>query len=313
MQIFRSWQSLHAAPQLEGCVATIGNFDGVHLGHQHLIHELKTAAKTRQTTSLVITFHPHPRALLTPDKAPKRLISLHDRLYQLQQTGVDAVLVLPFTHAIAKLSPQAFIESLYASCRMQHMHIGHDFAFGKNRSGHWQELQRIGQHIGFEVSQAKALSSTDTIISSSAIRQAVLQADFDKAQQLLGRRYSICGHVGTGDQRGRDLGFRTTNMALHQRCHPPIGIYAVWAHTTQQHWAGAAYIGSRPTFAGQGLRLETTLLDANINLYRQRLNIEFVQYIRADKKFEDSQALSQQIVHDCQQVRDVLQQNPFQG
>lgn len=311
MKVFRSWASLADCCQLQGCVITVGNFDGVHLGHQHLIQQLSSHAERCVGSSLVVTFYPHPRTLLNPKSAPKQLQSLHDRLHQLRQTGVDAVLLLPFTHELATWTPQQFIKKLYQSCQMKHMHVGHDFAFGKNRSGQWQDLKKMGRILEFGVSKAGAFSYKGKTVSSSAVRQSILKANFQQANELLGRRYSISGHVGSGDQRGREIGFRTANMSLAHYCHPPVGIYAVWVCSADQHWAGAAYIGTRPTFSGHELRLETTLLDVQVDLYHQRLDIQFVAYLRGDVIFENTAQLAKQISMDCQQVKAILQNHPF--
>ncbi len=306
MQVLRSFDAAAAAEGVHGGAVTIGNFDGVHMGHQQVLAELKGHALAVDGPAVAVTFDPHPRAILYPEEAPRRLCHLHEKLALLRQTGIDATLLLHFTRELAEWSPDKFIRRLHAALAFRHIHVGYDFAFGHDRAGHARELRILGEELGFTVSEAAAFEMHGAVVSSSRIRSAIEAADFRLAEDLLGRPYSVSGHICKGEARGRRLGFPTANLDLKDLSHPPVGVYAVRAHCEGKHWNGAAYIGYRPTFAGRTLLLETHLFDDSPELYNRTLEVVFVARVREDRAFRGPDELVRQIAEDCKAARNIL-------
>lgn len=311
MLILRSF-SAAAKAGLDGCAITIGNFDGVHMGHQQVLAELNghAAAVARQrggaAKSVAITFEPHPRAFLYPKEAPRRLSHLHERLDHLKTAGIDAVLLLHFNRELASMSAEDFITTIFHSLKFRHIHVGYDFAFGKDRQGQAGMMRKLGDSHDFTVSEASAFAMHGAVVSSSRIRSAIEAADFELASTLLGRCYSISGRIGHGDKRGREMGFPTANIQVKDLTHPPVGIYAAWAEYDGKTVQSAAYLGYRPTFDGRTLLLETHLLDTSENLYGKRIKVHFVQRIREDRSFISADDLAQQIRSDCLAAKTIL-------
>jgi len=308
MKILRNWATGQGDPLLHGGAVTLGNFDGVHMGHEQVLAETRGHALAVLGPAIAVTFEPHPRAVLFPGEAPRRLCHLHERLELLEAAGIDAVLLLHFNRELSKCSAGDFVRRLHDALHFKHMHVGYDFAFGHKREGHADELRRMGEdkNMRFTVSEAAAFEMLDAVVSSSRIRSAIEAADFGLAGELLGRPYSISGHVGKGDQRGRKLGFPTANIDVKDLAHPPAGIYAVHASSGARHWKAAAYLGYRPTFAGRTLILETHLFDDAPDLYKHRLKVDFVKRIREDRAFTGPDDLARQIAKDCQAARKIL-------
>lgn len=310
MEVFHSISAAHAWMASQGCAVTIGNFDGVHLGHQQVLAELRGHALAVGGASVVVTFEPHPRAVLFPDEAPRRLADQAEKLRLLETLGIDAALVLPFNKAVAAKPADVFMRELFDCLGFSHIHVGYDFAFGQGRAGHIDTLRSLGDAKGFTVSEASAFEMRGGVVSSSRIRSAVEAADFALVDSILGRRFSICGDVVHGEKRGRAMGFPTANMHLDQWAHPPAGIYAVQVSFPEQAdravLGGAAYIGYRPTFHGRSLLLETHVLDVSDDFYGKRMEVTFVQRIREDRAFTGVDDLAQQIRRDCQQAREIL-------
>jgi len=305
MQVFHTWEEAQSA-QLSAGAITVGNFDGVHMGHQQVLAELKGHAEAMDGAAVVVTFEPHPRAVLFPEESPRRLGHVHERLQCLEASGVDVVLLLPFTQEMAAWSADKFAQTLYDTFHFKHMHVGYDFAFGRDRQGHVNDLRHLGEHRGFTVTEASAFEMLGAVVSSSRIRSSIEAADFDMARQLLGRDYSISGEVLHGDKRGREMNFPTANVDVAGLAHPPVGIYAVRASTPETSWHGAAYLGYRPTFQGRTLLLETHVLDDSPDLYGQIFTVEFVKRIREDRSFTGAHDLAQQIAADCESARHIL-------
>jgi len=311
MQVLRSFSAARQAG-LEGCAITIGNFDGVHMGHLQLLAELNGHASSlpavdgRAAKSVVITFEPHPRAFLYPEEAPRRLSHLHERLEHLKEAGVDAVILLHFNQQLSSMSAEEFMTTIHDCLKFRHIHVGYDFAFGKGRQGQPEMMRRLGDENGFTVSEAAAFSMAGAVVSSSRVRSAIEAADFKLANTLLNRCYSISGRVGHGDKRGREMGFPTVNIKVKDLTHPPVGIYAAWAEYDGKHVAAAAYLGYRPTFNGRTLLLETHLLDIDEDLYGKRVKVHFVERIREDRAFVSAQELAQQIKDDCLAAKTIL-------
>lgn len=308
MRIFRHWQDAAKASDLQGGAVTVGNFDGVHMGHQQILAELKGHALDAKGPVITVTFDPHPRAVLFPEESPRRLCHLHERLELLEQAGVEAALVLHFDKELAAWPAEKFTRTVYETFKPRHWHVGYDFAFGHGREGSAEKLREIGDEMNFTVSEAAAFEMDHAVVSSSRVRSAIEAADFHLAEKLLGRPYSISGHVMHGDKRGRKIGFPTANLDVADLAHPPAGIYAVRARCEQHDdiWNGAAYLGFRPTFQGRTMVLETHMLDVNPDLYNQRLEIQFVQRVREDRAYKSAEALAEQITRDCDAARRIL-------
>ncbi|MDQ6972749.1 MAG: riboflavin biosynthesis protein RibF [Mariprofundaceae bacterium] len=307
MKILRTWEAARQYTLMHGGAVTIGNFDGVHMGHEQVLAETRGHALAVQGPAIAVTFEPHPRAVLFPAEAPRRLCHLHERLELLDAAGMDAVLLLHFTRDLSRWSAADFMQHLHDSLRFRHIHVGYDFAFGHDRSGHADALRSMGEGgMQFTVSEAAAFEMHDAVVSSSRIRSAIEAADFPLAAELLGRPVSISGHVGQGDQRGRKLGFPTANLDVKDLAHPPVGIYAARASCGDRQWHAAGYLGYRPTFSGRTLILETHVFDDSPDLYKKRLKLEFVKRIREDRAFTGPDDLSRQIAKDCASARRIL-------
>jgi len=311
MQILRSWDAAQAAEALHGGAVTVGNFDGVHMGHRQVLAELRVHAETVDGPAVAVTFEPHPRAVLYPDEAPRRLCHLHERLEQLEAAGMDAVLLLHFDRQLAAWPAERFTRQLHDALRFRHIHVGYDFAFGHDRQGHADLMRELGGSLGFTVSEAAAFEMRGAVVSSTRIRSAIEAADFDLAAELLGRPYTISGHVGPGWQRGRTMGFPTANLDVADLAHPPAGIYAVRVRCPdfdgeERRWDAAAYLGYRPTFNGRTLILEAHVFDDDPDLYHKRLEIAFVRRIREDRAFRGADELARQIAADCAEARRIL-------
>jgi len=308
MKVIHSWDDPNNFIDLKGGAITVGNFDGVHMGHQQVLAELKGHAQAVGGPAIAVTFEPHPRAVLYPEEAPRRLCHLHERLEHLKEAGADAVLVLEFTKDLAAWTAEAFSRKLHEAFAFKHIHVGYDFAFGHDRQGHVDDLRRLGDTEEFTVSEAAAFEMLGAVVSSSRIRSAVEASDFSLAERLLGRPYSISGIVMHGDKRGRKIGFPTANLDVADLSHPPAGIYAVRAVREKdgEQWNGAAYLGFRPTFQGRTMVLETHMLDATVELYDERLEIQFVQRVREDRAYKSAEELADQIARDCDTARQIL-------
>jgi len=308
MKIFRTWTGIAEASRFHSGAVTIGNFDGVHMGHKQVLAETRGHALDIHGPAIAVTFEPHPRAVLFPAESPRRLCHLHERLEGLKRGCMDAALLLHFNPDLAAWPAERFIRQLYATLRFKHIHAGYDFAFGHDRKGDADVLRQLGEELGFTVSVAEAFEMHGAVVSSSRIRSAIEAADFRLAEKLLGHPHSISGHVGKGDARGRKLGFPTANLDVRDLAHPPIGIYAVHAESGESRWHGAAYLGYRPTFRGRTLVLETHIFDASPNLYKHRLRVTFIERIREDRAFTGPDDLARQIAEDCKVARNILEQ-----
>jgi len=306
MKVIHSWATAKADASIHGGAVTIGNFDGVHMGHEQVLAETRGHALDIKGPATAVTFEPHPRAILFPEETPRRLCHLHERLEGLRHAGMDTTLLLHFNPELAAWSAERFIRQLHESLRFRHVHAGYDFAFGHDRKGDAEVLRSLGEELGFTVSVAEAFEMHGAVVSSSRIRSSIEAADFKLAEELLGYPYAISGHVGKGEQRGRKLGFPTANLDVRDLAHPPIGIYAVRAESGEQKWNGAAYFGYRPTFRGRTLMLETHVFDDTPDLYKHRLKVTFVERIREDRAFTGPDDLTRQIAEDCKAARIIL-------
>jgi riboflavin kinase/FMN adenylyltransferase len=286
---------------------TIGVFDGVHLGHKHLISKLKELASKQGNLSGVITFSQHPREVLSPRTRLPSLTGLEQRIALLKNEGVDFVIPLSFTPQLADLSPAEFISLLKENLKMKGLVVGPDFALGKNREGDSDALRRLGKEMGFSVTVVPPMTIDGEVVSSTAIRQALAKGDIKKAQRLLGRPFRLEGRVVAGDKRGVELGFPTANLEVEPgQALPAGGVYACRAHIDGQSYPAMTNIGNRPTFGGGEQLIEVYLLDYNGDLYGHELAIDIIERLRDEKKFDTPEQLIKQIAEDIKQGKALL-------
>jgi len=291
--------------QHRGCVLTIGNFDGVHRGHQSLLARLCAEGRQRGLPVMVMLFEPHPLELFAGDKAPARLTRLREKLRYLQQAGVDAVLCARFDHRFAAQSAQSFIaDLLVGKLGVRFLAVGDDFRFGAGREGDFLLLQKAGAEYGFDVSSTQTFCEDGKRVSSTAVRQALAEDQLALAESLLGHPFSISGRVVHGDALGRTIGFPTANIPLRRTVSPVKGVYAVEVHGLgEQPLPGVANIGTRPTVAGIRQQLEVHLLDVAMNLYGRHIDVVICQKIRNEQRFASLDALKEQIAKDVVTAR----------
>jgi len=292
--------------QLEdhGCVLTIGNFDGVHLGHRRVIEALVKQAKELNCVPAVLVFEPQPQELFAPKSAPARLCRLRDKYTLLKKLGVQRLICVNFNRKFAAQTAQEFInELLVKKLGIKRLIVGDDFHFGKNRVGNFEMLCEAGEKYGFAVFDTASYKMSDCRISSTEIRHALEHDDLKSAERMLGRPYSIIGRVFHGDKRGRQLGFPTANVRLKRRVSPISGVYVVQVKTTKDTCYGVANIGSRPTIAGIRQQLEVHIFDFDANLYGQSIEVVMLHKLRDEIKFDSLLALKEQISNDSKQAR----------
>ena len=291
--------------QHRGCVLTIGNFDGVHRGHQALMARLCEEGRKRQLPVMVMLFEPQPLELFAGDKAPARLTRLRDKLKYLAQEGVDAVLCVRFDRRFAAVSAQSFVNDLLVDkLGVQFLAVGDDFRFGAGREGDFLLLQKAGAEYGFDVISTQTFSEGGRRISSTAIRQALAEDNLTLAEALLGHPFALSGRVVHGDALGRTIGFPTANILLRRIVSPVKGVYAVEVYGLSEHpLPGVANIGTRPTVAGLRQQLEVHLLDTAMNMYGRHIDVVLRQKIRNEQRFPSLDALKEQIAKDVVTAR----------
>jgi riboflavin kinase/FMN adenylyltransferase len=291
---------------------TIGNFDGVHLGHQAMLARVVAEAKRRGLQSCVLSFEPHPREFFSPQNAPTRLSSLREKYELLAARGVERLHVQRFTREFAALAPEPFVdEFLGRGLQARWLLIGEDFRFGAKRAGDVALLRNLAGRKGIEVATMANVTQAGQRVSSSAVRKALAAGDLAAAEALLGRAYSITGRVVHGDKRGRELGFATANLQLRHNRPPLTGIYAVRVHgAADEPRFGAASLGVRPTVTSSGRAvLEAHLFDFSGELYGRHLRVEFLHKIRDEEKYPDLETLRRQIARDCEAARNFLMES----
>jgi riboflavin kinase / FMN adenylyltransferase len=288
-------------------VVTIGNFDGVHRGHQHVLERVVESARIRTCASLVITFDPLPIEVLRPDVAPLRLTTTEDRVQLIQSRGIDQVVVLRFDTEFASQSADAFLDQLVTHASPAEIIVGHDFAFGHKRAGTAEYLQQVGPSLGMDVTVITRIDADGEELSSSVVRRALIEdGDVRSAASTLGRPYRLSGIVEDGSRRGRTLGYPTANLATPERMVLPAdGIYAALASLPDADKPGPAlvYIGRRPTFEGDRRVVEVYLIDMSRDLYGQRVSVDFMERIRGDRRFETPDHLIRQMNDDERAAR----------
>jgi riboflavin kinase/FMN adenylyltransferase len=295
----------------KNAVISIGNFDGVHIGHQALFHEVIEKADAINGTSVAMTFEPHPLRVLEQNNLPP-LITLYEQKTELiARSGVDVLICVPFTREFAALSAREFVADLLIKrIGMSAIVVGEDYTFGRNREGNLELLQSMAGQHNFEVIRVDWIQITKNYpgrISSTRIRELVMEGKVAKVQQLLGRHYQIRGLVTTGrDRGGKLLGFPTANINLHDELCPKTGVYAVTVEFQGQHFEGVANIGFSPTFEDRLFTVEVHILDFNQNIYGQKIRVNFVKRIRDEIKFASIEKLSEQIKQDVIEAHNIL-------
>ena len=292
-------------PHHRGCVLTIGNFDGVHLGHQAVIGQLAEKAAELHLPSVLMTFEPYPQEFFNPAAAQPRLTRFREKMLSLRRYAVDRVFCLRFDERLAEMSARDFIRDvLVGRLGVCYLVVGDDFRFGWRREGDFELLREAGAEQGFQVAKMHTVELAGERISSTRIRAALGRGEMALAEQMLGRPYRMCGRVVHGDKRGRDLGFPTANIDLHRMVSPVTGVFAVELFgVTGEPVPGVANVGIRPTVSGTRARLEVHLLDFSREIYGAHVHVDFLRKIREERRFDSLQELVKQIELDIEDAR----------
>jgi riboflavin kinase/FMN adenylyltransferase len=290
-------------------VLSIGVFDGVHLGHRAVLRRALEDAQTVGGNAVALTFEPHPLRVLRPDRAPRLLTSAAHKARLIEAEGFPFLLVVPFDEEFAAQPPEVFVRSLAAAARpLRQICVGENWAFGAKRAGNVNLLRTLGAELAFDVAEVAAVQIEGATVSSTRIREAVERGDLDLARSLLGRDYTVLGTVEPGAQLGRRIGFPTANLRAHNEQFPPDGVYAVRVLLADQTWNGVANIGYRPTVTTGEIerRLEVHVFDFDGDLYGRDLDVDFVHFLRGERKFGGLDALKAQIASDAAEARRLL-------
>ena len=288
-------------------VATIGNFDGLHRGHQVLFREVRAEADRRGLDAAAVTFDPHPLRVLDPAHAPKMILTRRQKIEILGSLGMDLIVFIPFDRDVAAVPAEEFARRfltgrLHVACLI----VGEDFRFGRNREGDARMLGRLGPECGFEVRTAKLVGSGGARISASQLREAIARGDVVRAAELMGRPYVLLGRVVHGAGRGRRMKIPTANIEPENELIPADGVYATETMVELEWHSSLTNVGSRPTFDGAGFAIETYLPDFEGNLYNERIRVRFLERIRDEKRFESAEALRAQIALDTKRMRELF-------
>ena len=292
-------------------VLTLGNFDGVHLGHQRIFEDLREEARKIDGEAVVFTFDPHPLQILDPPKCPPAITPFKKKLMLLQKLGIDVVIVAAFDLDLANLTPEAFVKGvLVDKIGARKILVGFNYFFGKNRRGNVERLKRLGQKYGFEVKVVDAMTVNDIPVSSSKIREFIQNGKMPEAAQLLGRNYLLIGKVIWGADRGKKLGFPTANLEVLNGLYPKTGVYAVEVIMGDKTYPGVADVGYNPTFGENPLSVEVHILDFSRDIYGEEIQLIFHERIRDEKAFENPESLAQQIRKDIDAAKKILPKRP---
>lgn len=298
-----------ASLSLSESLVTIGIFDGVHLGHQSILHDIVRASRVTGDPSVVVTFYPHPALVLGKKKGPYYLTNPQERAELIAEQGVDYVITLYFDEQLARVSADSFLETLQSHLHFQALWAGENFAFGRNREGTVEYLEAARQQVGFEFFVIPPRYTGGKIVSSSRVREAVRQGDVAEAAECLGRPYAVSGEVIHGSSRGRSIGFPTANLAFwEEQLIPRTGVYACKVDVGSDVFPAVVNIGQRPTFesSSSAIHMEAHLLDTSQDLYGKTIRVHFIKQIRAERKFSSVKELTQQIQRDVQQAQGIF-------
>lgn len=299
MEIIQGIENLKS--QLRNPVVTLGNFDGIHIGHQRIFQKVIDNAKRMSGESVVITFDPHPLKILSPEQCPPLLTPFRKKMMFMEKTGVEKVLCIQFTKAFSQIAPHDFVKQiLMEKIHAKKIIIGYNYRFGKGKSGTADSLKEICSSLGIEVEVVEALVVDDIPVSSSKIRELIRDGEVEKATKLLGREYLVMGRVIPGTQRGHSLGFPTANIDMIEELYPKPGVYAVRAEWHHQLFNGLANLGFNPTFDAKRLSLEVHLLNFNHEIYGDELQVSFIRRIRDEIRFSSLKELIGQIQRDIE-------------
>jgi len=306
MKIFEGIENITG--DFRGAFVTIGNFDGVHLSHQHICRKLAAEAKKSGQKSLVITFDPHPKMILHPNIRPFYLITTRsEKIALLETCGVDATVIIPFDLHYSKITAEQFVQDfLWKKLAITKIIIGHDYVFGQARQGNDAFLKAQGRKLGFSVEVITAFKIDQEIVSSTLIRNYILSGDIPGATRLLGRFYNVAGTVVSGAGRGTGLGYPTANIEPEKELLPPSGIYAAFVMVDGNRYMGALNIGAKPTFEDYTSTMEVFLLDYEGDLRGKILNVLFVEKLRDIVKFDGPESLKRQIAADVENTKEIL-------
>ena len=286
---------------------TIGNFDGVHKGHVEIFRHLKERSRSLELPAVAVTFEPHPLKVLAPAKAPDLITTFKQKTELISASGIDCLVVIPFTPAFASTSADEFVRNILCdSLGMIHIVIGHDYAFGRGRDGNFMTLQKIGAERGFTLEDMNPIGENGLVFSSSLVRRMVADGDLESASQILGRYHTISGTVVHGREIGHTLGFPTANISTPNELIPQDGVYAVMVSVEGKLVKGACNIGLNQTFDGGTHTIEVFLLDFSGEIYGREISVCFVQRLRDVRKFSDASALKLAIGQDVKQTRAIL-------
>jgi len=292
-------------------LVTVGSYDGVHIGHRHLLGQMQEAAHRLGCHTSLVTFHPQPKAVLAPHLRIRYLTTPAEKIMLLDGLGLDLTAILPFTLETADTPAVEFAKALVTHLEMRQLWVGPDFALGRSREGDIPVLRRLGQDIGFEVHVVDPMVKDGEVVSSTRIRNLLMRGEIRPATALLGRYPRVTGQVTQGAQRGRLLGFPTANLAvLPERVIPADGVYACFVWLDNARYPAVTNIGVRPSFAGAERTVEAYLLDFSRDLYGLDLRLEFVERLRPEKRFRDLDDLVAQIRSDAEQAAELLAQEP---
>jgi riboflavin kinase/FMN adenylyltransferase len=306
MNVFNSLDEI--SDDFRGAVATIGNFDGVHLGHQYIFQKVILHARQEKSRAVVITFEPHPKMVLHPERKPFYLItSLEEKIARIAETGMDGLLLIPFSLEFSHTTAREFVRSiLWDRLRISKIYIGHDYTFGRGREGNETSLAVAGEQLGFAVEVVSAFKVGEAVISSTLTRNLILEGRVKEAALYLGRPYNLSGEVISGHRRGRDLGFPTANLRPDKALIPARGIYAVRLLLEGKARQGVLNIGFNPTFSDNALSVEVHIFDFDEDIYGKRLEILFIDRIRDEMKFDGPAQLVEQIRRDVETAGKIL-------
>ena len=292
-------------------VLTLGNFDGVHLGHQKIFNAVKEEARKIDGEAIVFTFDPHPLQVLAPQKCPPFITPFKKKLMLMEMLGIDVIIVAIFDLGIANITPEAFVKQILVDkIGPKKILVGYNYYFGKDRKGNVEMLIQLGKKFGFEVKVIGALKVNDTPVSSSKIRELIQDGQMGQAAHLLGRNYRLMGKVIWGSGRGKDLGFPTANLEILNGLYPKTGVYAVEVIIGNRTYPGVADVGYNPTFGKNPLSVEVHILDFTRDIYGEEIQLVFYKRMRDEKAFENSDSLVRQMKKDVDVARKILLRRP---
>lgn len=305
MKIIRNIDDI--TEELTGSIVTIGNFDGIHLGHRELFRKLVREAREKNTQSVVITFDPHPQKIIHPERRPFFLLTpLEEKLSLIKSCDVDVVILIPFSIEFARTTAEEFVENiLWKKLRLSKLIVGYDYVFGKGKGGNAKFLKTSGRKLGFQVEEIGAVKSDGIISSSTAIRLAILDGNVKQASEMLGRPYGVTGTVVKGYRRGTDMGYPTANIKS-EKVIPATGVYAIIAEFEGIRRPGVINIGYNPTFGNEEISAEVHLLDFKGDIYGREITILFIARLRDEIKFNNPEELGRQIEMDIKRAREIL-------